>query len=821
MISNSQKSGIHYNSCQMIHSSFVTFFRQITRGDFYAIFNLAGLSIGIAACLMIYLYVADELRFDRHHENADSVYRLLTNTPSTGSASAIQRGVMYDYMDGHLPGVGKMGRVVSYRGVFTTPDGEPFVENEIFYVDPEILDILSFEFLHGDPSTALSSPNSLILTEPAAEKYFGSADPIGQRLMLNNDLPFVVTAIIAPPPEQSHLHFNGLASTESIRSINSSALTNWNNSGVYYYMQLEPDANPEQVAERAQNLIWNANENYRERLYFKLQPLLDIRLHSASISWDIARKGDITTVRIFSAAALLILFLAGFNFVNLTTAGSVRRGREIGMRKILGANRGQLIRRFLSETFVITLFAALLALFLVELCLPALNNLTGKNLSQQFFSDPSFVIAVAGVIIAITLIAGSYPAVMMSRFKAATVARGGNVLSNVQGLHNKKYQFKLRQILLMGQFAISTALIAGSLMIYMQMQFISNHHQGYDSEGLIAVQNALDDQGPGRAEWLREQLLQHPDVQSVSLTHNIPPVTPSNYANFSYESSEGPATFHGAMISSDAHYFSTMNTRVVKGRDFSSDMHTDATSATIINQEAARVMGVDDPIGMYIDGFYDGVARQVIGVVEDIHFSSLHEKVRPMVFFISEEEYPQNWFNILIRYNPDATARVAGTLETLWEQEAPHWPLRHEFVDQQLRVQYQGERRVMLVVAAFAGLAMILSLLGLTGLAIFSAISRIKEIGIRKVLGASVTGIIRTMTREFGVLVIISNLIALPVAWLLMTRWLDSFAYRIDISWLMLAIPAVAIYLTAVLVVGVISWKAANLNPVVTLRNTE
>ncbi len=805
----------------MIHNSFVTFFRQITRGDFYAIFNLAGLSIGIAACLMIFLYVADELRFDRHHENAGSVYRLLDHNPNTGSATAIQRGVMYDYLDGQLPGVEKMSRISHYRGVFTTPEGEPFVENDIFAADPEILDILSFEFLHGNPSTALSSPNSLILTKPAAEKYFGNTDPIGQTLILNNNLPFLVTAVMAPLPDQSHLQFNILIAMESFRSVNSSALTNWNNSGMYYYMQLEPDADPELVAERTENLIWEANENFRERLFFKLQPLLDVRLHAASVSWDIAQKGDITTVRIFSAAALLILFLAGFNFVNLTTAGSIRRGREIGMRKILGANRGQLIRRFLSETFVITLFAALLALLLVELFLPALNNLTGKNLSQQFFSDPSFVIAVAGVITAITLIAGSYPAIMMSRFKAVTVARGGNILSNIKGHHKKKYQFKLRQILLMGQFAISTALIVASLMIYLQMQFISSRHQGYDSEGLIAVQNALDEQGPGRAEWLREQLLQHPDVKSVSLTHNTPPVTPSNYANFSYESSEGPATFHGALISSDAHYFSTMNTRVVRGRDFSSDMHTEATLSTIINREAARVMGVDDPLGMYIDGFYDENTRQIIGVVEDIHFSSLHEKVRPMVFFISEQQYPQNWFNLLIRYNPDATARVAGTLETLWEQEAPHWPLRHEFVDQQLRIQYQDERRVMLVVATFAGLAIILSLLGLTGLAIFSAISRIKEIGIRKVLGASVTAIIRTMTREFGLLVIVSNLIALPVAWLFMNRWLENFAYRIEISWFMLIIPALAIYVTAVLVVGVISWRAANLNPMVTLRDTE
>lgn len=812
---------MYYNLRQMILNSFVTFIRQITRGNFYTIFNLTGLSIGIAACLMIFLYVADELRFDRHHENAGSVYRLLTRNPKTGSASAIQRGVMYDYLDGHLPGVEKMGRILYTKRTFSTPEEEPFEEDGFYAIDPEILDILTFEFIQGDPSTALSSPNSLILTKPTAEKYFGNTDPIGKTLVMDNDHTFLVTAVIDPFPDQSHLKFNMLAPMEIVESINPSALTNWGHSGMYYYMQLESDTDPELVAERTQSLVWEANENFRDRLFFKLQPLLDIRLHAASVSWDIARKGDITTVRIFFIAALLILFLAGFNFVNLTTAGAIRRGKEIGMRKILGADRRQLIRRFLSETFIITLFAAFLALLLVELFLPVMNNLTGKNLSQQFFSDPSFIIAVTGMIISITLVAGIYPAIMMSRFRAVTVARGGNVLSNLKGLRNKKFQLRLRQILLMGQFAISTALIAGTLMIYLQMQFISNRHQGYESEGLLAVQNALDEQGPGRAKWLREKLLQHPDVQSVSLTHNIPPVTPSNYSNFGYESADGPETLNAAMISCDESYFSTMNTRVIKGRDFSSDMHTDATSATIINREAARVMGIDDPLGMFIDGFYDGETREVIGVVENIHFSSLHEKVEPLVFFISEKQYPQNWFNLLIRYNPGATTSVAGTLEDLWEQEAPHWPLRHEFVDQQLSLQYQDERRVMLVVAAFAGLAIILSLLGLTGLAIFSAISRIKEIGIRKVLGASVPTIIRSMTGEFGLMVIISNLIALPVAWLFMNRWLDNFAYQIDLSWWMLAIPAMAIYLIAVLVVGMISWKAANLNPVVTLRNSE
>ena len=805
----------------MIRNSFVAFFRQIARKDFYTLFNLAGLSIGIAACLMIFLYVSDEFRFDRYHDNAESVYRLLEYNPRSNEVAAIHPGIMYDFIDDRIPGVKSVGRIFNIRGILTTPDDEPFVENEIFGADPEILNIMEFDFIHGDPSTALSSPYSIILTEAAAEKYFGNKNPVGQTLILDNDQPFIVSAIIAQLPEHSHWHFNILTSMESIRSLYPSSLTNWEHSGMYYYIQIQPDADHEVIAEDFQDLIWNANEHYRERVYFKLQPLLDIRLHSAGISWDIARKGDIITVRIFSGAAILILFLAGFNFVNLTTAGAIRRGREIGMRKILGANRGQLIRRFLSETFVIAVFSTMLALLLVELLLPALNNLTGKNLSQEIFSDPSFAIAVAVIIIAITLIAGSYPAIMMSRFKAVTVAQGGNILSNLKGLRTKNYQLRVRQILLMGQFAISTALIAGSLMIYLQMRYISDRHQGYESEGLLTVQNALDDQGPGRAEWLREQMLQHPDVQSVSLTHNIPPANLSNFSSFSYEAPDGRASFHGALISCDVHYFNTMNTRVVKGRDFSAEMHTDPASATIISREAARIMGVDDPLGMYIDGFYDGVTRQVIGVVEDIHFSSLHERVSPLVFFISEEQYPQNWFNILIRYTPDASASVAQTLETLCEQEAPHWPLRHGFVDQQLEIQYQDERRVMLVVAAFAGLGIILSLLGLTGLAIFSAINRIKEVGIRKVLGASVPAIIRSMTREFSVIVIASNLIALPLAWLFMTRWLDSFAYRIDISWLMLIIPAVVVYLTAIVVVGLISCRAANLNPVVTLRNSE
>ena len=794
------------------------FYRNIRKGDLHSIINLAGLSVGLATCLLIFLYLADELRYDRHHAHAPDIYRLLQYSQSSGIESAVKPGIMYDYLHDRLPGVEKIARYLKPREVVVAYDDQPFTEYGYAAADPELLEILSFDFISGDPATALSEPQSIVLTASAVEKYFGQEDPMGKTLLFHNSLSYVVTGIIADLPRHSHIDFSMLASLESMMMHNPSILTNWDNAGTFFYLRLHPDADKEVVENQINDIVWDAQERYRDRIFYVLQPMLDIRLYASDVEWDVATKGDIYVVIIFSAAAVLILFLAGFNFVNLSTAAAIRRSLEVGVRKVLGANRGQLIRQFLLETFVYTLVAMGIALLLVELMLPLLNNLSGKEMSQPYSTVPVFPLVIVGLIIAVPLIAGMYPAMVMSRFKAITAIKGGSPLSSLKGIRNKRYQLRMRQLLLLLQFAVSIALIVASLMIFQQMRFLTLRNPGYQAENLIVIKNPWDSHAASRAVWLREQLLQNPDVTNVSLSHNVPTLTPNNYSGFSFESDDGQQRFQGALISCDPDFFETLGTQLLQGRQFQADMPTDPLGSAIINQTAASRIGVDDPIGTILQGFYDQNPRQVVGVVEDVHFSSMHDAVNPTVFFISHESYPQNWFHIMVRSMPGKSTDVMAYIETLWTSNAPQWPLQYFFMEDQFAAMYQDDRRVMQIVGVFAGLAIFLSVLGLVGLAIYAANTRTREIGIRKVLGANVMDVVRMISNEFGAMALIANVIALPVAWYFINRWLENFAYRADTNWLVFIVPAVLVYMVAWAVVGMISYRAAIANPTESVR---
>lgn len=792
------------------------------KGDIYSLINLMGLSIGISACLMIFIYIADELRYDRHNHEPENIYRVLLETPARESVGAILPAVMYNSLENRLSGVEKIGRlqILSNDLVFKEEAGEPMIENQLAFADPTILDIFSFEFIKGNPSTALSTPYSLILTESAAEKYFGNKNSVDKTLLLENALPFVVSAVIKDLPEQSHFQFSVLGNLQAMSSLSPAVLTNWHNLSQIFYIRLFPGADPLNVAEQITQIVWDANETYNERTYFHLQPLTDIRLKSGHVEWEVAKTGNIMVVRVFSLIALLILALACFNFINLSLAMSVKRAREIGIRKAMGAGRPELIKQFIAETFFLGLIALILALLVVEIFLPALNNLTGKNLSAEIFTSPNVLTFAAILLILISLIAGGYPAVVISRFKPITALKGMKMSSN-QGSSGKTVQFRLRQLLMVLQFSVSTALIVVSLMILLQMRYMTGRHPGYVKENLISIKNPMDDHMETRALWLKNQLLQHKDITDVSFAHNLPPVKPHIYSNFGFESEDGASQIHGVLISVDSDFFTAMQSRIILGRDFSSEMSTDEPNAAIINSTMLAQMNVDDPTGISLNGFHDHTPRRIIGVVEDIYYNSLHEPVGPMVFYIGADRYPQNFFNILVRYKEGTTASTLTTLENLWNEEAANWPLQYQFIDMQVNEFYQEDRQTMLIVISFSAIAILLSIMGLIGLALYTASARTKEIGIRKVLGAGIKEIILMINKEFGILVIISNLIAWPAAWYFIHRWLENFAYHIHIQLFAFVIPTLFVFFIAILVVSVISLRAANQNPVNTIMTTE
>ncbi len=805
----------------MIKNSLLVFFRKIKKYDIYSLINLFGLSIGITACLLIFLYMADEFRFDRHNRDAQDIYRLLQYNPRTGSDFAMQPAVMYPYLEGQIPEVQTFGRLLMLPEIVINADGKPFSESEFMMADPTVLDIFDFQFIAGDPATALSNPHSLIITRTAAEKYFGDDDPMGKSLVFLNMFTFEVSGVIEALPKNSHFRFAMLGAVDSFESIDPSLLTSWENLGFYYYFKLRPAADTEAVSSMIRSIVMNANDGFNQESYYHLQPLLDIRLHSGSVEWELADIGSITVVRVFSVVALLILILACFNFVNLSVATSIKRAREIGVKKVLGVSRKQLVFQFIAETFIISFFALLLSLLLVELSLPLLNSLSGKSLSFGLFSDPLMILVLAGLLLIISVIAGAYPAMIISRFKAIEAMKGLQTLTSIKTGKQKIFRLGLRQILMVLQFAVSTALIISTVLIFMQMQFLSQRHPGYDREGLIAVSNYVDEQGQSRALWLKEYLQRHPDVVSVSLSHNLPPARISNYAGLFYDTDIGRQSFHSAIVSCDADYFTTLGSRIISGRDFSDAMATDAAETAIINVTAASRMDVDDPLDMMIGGFYDGQRRRVIGVVEDIHFSSLHEAVGPVVFYISEESYPQNSKNILVRAAPGTEPAVVAHLAELWQQETTQWPLIYRFVEEQFMEDYHDDKSVMRILASFAALAIVLSIMGLVGLAVYTAATRTKEIGIRRVLGGSVAGIIRLISTEFGVLVILSNIFAWPAAYLFVNRWLDNFAYQLDINLTVFILAAVLVIFLSLLIVAAITYRTATANPVESMRSAD
>ncbi len=794
-------------------------FRKIGKKDIYTLINLTGLSVGLAVFLMIFLYVADELRFDRYHHNPEEVFRLLYEYPGTGSAAVIHTGALYDYLDNQVAGVSHLARLVELSDVPVNVNNRPLLEAGFAAADPDFLHILSIELIEGDLETALQNPHDIIISKTTAERYFGQDDPMGQIVNLYNTVPFTITGISKPNPDQSHFQYNMLCNLEGLLALNPGFTSSWDMQSASYYLRLEAGENPRHVAERIQTILWDVREQYKDHTYIGLQPLTDIRLKSDHIGWDKALTGDMGIVAIFSVTAILILFLACFNFINLSMAGAVSRRREIGIRKVLGANRIQLIRQFLLEAFALSFIAMLVALLLVELLLPLLNNISGKNLAQNYFNDPLLIIVILALLIVTPLLAGAYPAGFMSRFQPVAVIKGNQMITSVKGIRKKRVQLRMRQFLLLLQFAVSTALIVSSIIIYWQMNYMTSRHPGFERENMISVVNPFEQQAPARAAWLREQLLSHPDVEMVSLSHNAPAVDPMNYARLSYEGRNGQQQMHMAGISCDASYFEVLQSRILEGRNFDPDLITDPANSVIINETAARRLDVDNPIGTVLNGLFDGQPRQVIGVVEDIFYTSLHSSVRPMAFYISPEIYPQNFFNIIVRFREGQHANILAYLEEIWMKEAPEWPLEYYFTEELIYNQYDNERRVLTIVIAFAVLAIILSALGLVGLAIYASTTRIKEIGIRKVLGASVNEIIRMVSNEFGLLVILANLIAWPVTYIFTTRWLDGFAYRADIGWLIYVIPAVALYLLAVTIIASISYRAATINPVESLRN--
>jgi putative ABC transport system permease protein len=789
-------------------------FRNLRKHKGYSFINIAGLAIGMACFLLIFMHISDELSYDKFHQKAERVYRVTYEINLSGSTTytAQTPAPLGPAMVRDYPEVENATRFFILKDVPVTWKDKRFYEN-VLLGDENIFDVFSFPLLKGNPETALAEPNSLMLTEKMAEKYFGSEDPLNKRLTVNENQDFKVTGVLKDIPRNSHLHFDFLVSFAA-GFQNKKMMEYWGNIFYYNYLLLEKGASPVELEKKFPDFAMkyiggNFKDFFGDKLdqvpsmyKFHLQPLTKIHLHS-HLDSEIEPNSNGSYIYVFSAIAFFILLIACINFMNLSTARSSIRAKEIGMRKVIGARRGELIKQFLGESLFLSFLSLIVAIGLVKFSLPFFNSLSGKELSLVNFGHWIFPAVLIGTFVFVGVLAGSYPAFLLSAFIPVEVLKGkkGSKIS---------VPF-IRTGLVILQFTISIILIVGTITIHNQMMFIRNKNLGFDKEYLITI---LDQNRrvARRYETFKDELLKHPDIISVSASSGVPSgifsratIVPENAA--SYESTLMP------IMSVDYDFIHTYGIEIVLGRNFSNEFSTDLRGAYVINEAAAEKFGWDSPLGKTLKDT-GGIKASVIGVVRNFHFNSLHENIEPLALFVN----PNFFRYFALRIRSQNIPQTISHIEKTWKKFAPGRAFEYSFLDDQIDRFYRSEQRLKKIFLYFTVLAIFIACLGLFGLTSFTAEQRTKEIAIRKVFGASTSSLVNFLSKEFAKWVMLANCIAWPVSYFVMNTWLRNFAYRTGISFWIFLLAAILSLGIALLTVSYQSIKAAVSNPVDSLR---
>jgi putative ABC transport system permease protein len=797
----------------MLKSYLRVAWRNLQKNKVYSGINIVGLAIGLSIFWLMALYIADELSFDRASVNADRIYRVThSGTTSGGSFKlAITPAFFGPALQKDYPEIEATARIDA-EGNGTLVYGDQKIDvPDMLMADSSVLTVFQFPFLYGDPVNALSAPNSIILTRTLATKLFGRAeDALNKSVAIERDAPSLVTGIIEDQPDNSHLHFSAL------RSLPPQPTDNIQNSYLYTYILLRKNADVHRLEARLPQFVdryLKTNLGKGAEYRMDLQPVTSIHLHS-NLDYEISRNGDIHYVWLFAAVALLVLGIALINYINLATARSSIRMKEIGVRKVIGSGRLQLMVMFLTESVLLALLAATITAFLVYALLPAFNQLSGKSLRIDAYGMTPTLSLLVGLAILIGLAGGLYPALFLSGFRTIPSLKGQ------QG--NQANTVLFRKSLVTFQFVVTIFLIAGSSIIYLQLHYMQNKNLGFNKDQVLtfhlpnpAVRQHIED--------LKTQLLQDPSVVAAAAAGN--PIGNNDIGNYMpvHFEHDGAINTEGKQIQSlyvDADFLSTMQLSLAAGRNFSPDQPTDQYGSVLINETMVKELGWNNAIGKRLqlpigpDGKI-GMAT-VIGVTKDFNFYSLQHKIQPLVLemppVLKEED------NVYVRVNPAHVQQALQHIAAVYHRFDPSAPLKYDFLDENFSRQYAAERKQGTLLLIFTTLAIIIACLGLFGLVTFSIGQRTREIGIRKVLGASVSGIILLVSKDLIKPVVLSILISTPLAWYAMHQWLQSFAYRVGISiWIFLAAGGVAV-LIAILTVGGRASVAARANPIKSLR---
>jgi putative ABC transport system permease protein len=798
---------------------------------FYSAIHILGLSIGLASCLLIFLFVRDELSYDTFHKQSDDLYRLnwdfkWNNNEGIGSGTPPPLAAK---LVSEIPEVESATRIYPVPDMIVRRDDQFFNETGIFAVDANFPDLFDFRILEGNVAEAFTQPNAVVLSESAAVRYFGDASPIGETLQIGVDeelwngdhyqSTFRVTGIIEDAPANSHFQYDLLTSMASHPLVEHFDWS-WVWMQVVTYAKLKPEVNLTAVeakittmtakyAPAAFNRIGFSFEEIIEaggRWNFVFQPLGEIYLHSSGIGNRLGPLGDIRQVRIFSIIAIFILLIACINFMNLSTAMSVARSREIGVRKVMGSRRGRIIGQFLTESTMYCLAALALSLAIIHIVVEPFNSLAGKELNLQGLFDPlSIVILLAGAII-VGLIAGSYPALVLSSFKPAAVLKG----KLMPGMRNEMQ----RDFLVLFQFAISAGMIICTLVVSKQLGYVQEKNIGFDKEGVVVISNHNNRLG-NQAETYRDRLSGLPNVIDASITDGIPPE--NAFQDYYKVEGRGDELFELTSYLVDDHFIPTMGITMLQGRPFDEQYGTNASSV-ILNETAVAQLGLEDPVGKKIT--YPGVGTfEITGIMKDFNFWSLREPILAFALFHESSgsyDIPSSF--LAVKIQGGEVLEILQTLEGEWKQVAPNTPFEYSFLEEDLVRVYQSERRMSDLFTLFSLLAIFVACMGLLGLTTYAVAKRTKEIGIRRVLGASAVQIVYLFVRSHSKWVLLANLIAWPLAYFFMHKWLENFAFRTVISWDIFVAAGAITWILAMLTIGFQTLRGALIDPVDSLK---
>ncbi|MGD2090650.1 MAG: ABC transporter permease [Candidatus Aminicenantes bacterium] len=785
-------------------------FRNISRYKGYSFINIFGLAIAVICCIFIFLYVDHEMSYDRYHADHDRVFRVAEDI-QTKTANRIFAPVsppLAPALKENFPQVEYAGRLMDLRPRLVKYKDKLFYENNGFAADQEVLHIFNIPFLKGSSSEALVRPHTLVVTEEMAAKYFGNGDPLGKTLKLNSQ-EYEITGVAANPPGNTHWKYNYIISLKTYEKWQE--MNNWHATMAYTYIKLAPGVNAndfeKQIGHIADKYVGNRLKGWGEVYRYFLQPISDIHLYS-HIRYEIEPPGDPKMIIIFSTVGLLVLLIACINFINLTTARSANRAKEVGLRKVVGGQRKQLIFQFVGESFILALAALIAAMSFTGLIMPLFNKLLGTQFTPSSLYQLPVLLVMLALVLFIGLAAGLYPAFILSGFKPASVLKAAIGTGSTRSL--------LRKILVVMQFSISIILIIITIGVHQQLQFMKHQYLGFDKEQKLVIPFGGGISIEKNYNMVKNQYLQHSGVLNAAVSSNVPGRGVNNFAVklVGEDDDKNQSMFH---LYFDPDFIPNYNIKMVAGRGFNKEMATDEKKTCVINRAALKAFGWRSPqqaLGKVLNTGYGVRDLRIIGITEDFHYRGLQYKVEPLVM----EWNPERFRSMTLTINTENLGETLAFIGKTWKSLFPGYPFEYYFLDDDFNQQYLAEERTGALFGVFTILGQFIACLGLLGLAAFTTQRRTREIGVRKVLGASIPGITFLVSREFLKWVVLANIIAWPAAYIAMDQWLSSFAYRAPIDIWSFIVSALLALLVAIVTVSYQSLRAAATNPMEALR---